>query len=62
MAATPVAINKQIAASRSSGTLNLSGKGLTSVPSAVFSADEPLPGAEAKWWEVSWPPYNHCVP
>ena len=54
------AITKAIASSRSTGVCSLQGRGLTSVPSALYDSDEVLPatgataaGAESKWWEVS---------
>ena len=54
------AIIKAIASSRSTGVCSLQGRGLTSVPSALYDSDEVLPatgatsaGAESKWWEVS---------
>ncbi|GIM15864.1 hypothetical protein Vretimale_18551, partial [Volvox reticuliferus] len=49
----PTAIAKAIVASRSSGTLNLNGRGLVEVPSAVYNLEEQLPGHESKWWEVA---------
>ncbi|GAX78678.1 hypothetical protein CEUSTIGMA_g6116.t1 [Chlamydomonas eustigma] len=46
------AVAKAIASARSSGNANLSGRGLTQVPSALFNSDEAL-GVDAKWWEVA---------
>lgn len=58
MAASATAILKAVAASRNTGTANLSGKGLTEVPSALYDFDQPLPavaagGSESKWWEIN---------
>ncbi|KAK9817027.1 hypothetical protein WJX72_008577 [[Myrmecia] bisecta] len=49
-----VAIRKCIAAGRSTGTINLDGKGLQEVPTALFDPEEVIPGTEpVKWWEVA---------
>lgn len=53
----PLAVAKIIAASRSSGTLNLGGRGLQCVPSSVYDQEEVLPDASSSdacgnWWEV----------
>lgn len=46
------ALLKSIAASRSTGTVNVSNRGLTELPQAVYDVSVSVPGAEAKWWEV----------
>ncbi|GLC33883.1 hypothetical protein PLESTB_000814300 [Pleodorina starrii] len=49
----PTAVAKAIVSARSSGNLNLNGRGLQQVPSAVYNLEEPLPGHDSKWWEVA---------
>jgi hypothetical protein len=45
------AVAKAIASARSTGNANLSGRGLSQVPPALFNSEESL-GVDAKWWEV----------
>ncbi|PNH04761.1 Leucine-rich repeat-containing protein 40 [Tetrabaena socialis] len=49
----PTAVLKAIVAARSTGTLNLNGRGLQQVPSAVYNLEEAVAGHDAKWWEVA---------
>eukprot|EP00955_Chlamydomonas_euryale_P112981 366182-Chlamydomonas_euryale.AAC.2 len=50
---TSTAVVKAVIASKTSGTLNLSGRDLVELPACVYD-DEQLPaGADSKWWEVT---------
>jgi len=47
------ALSKSIAAGRSSGILQLSARGLTAVPEAVYNPDAAADAAGGAWWEMA---------